>query len=122
MKISIDLTYWSTVVVFCVRGCRTISPQKVILIFCVENFNVSKSEVPTMTVVAISELADNTIFIHFESLYLATLDITVIPEFPHCLVLGCWKPILSSPLLGEYSKVSHPSPLLVVDPLWSSLT
>ena len=76
----------------------------------------------TMTVAAISEFADNTIFIHCESLCLVTLELTAIPEFLRCLVLGRWKALLIPPSLEESSEVSYPSILLVVDPRWSSLT
>ena len=75
-----------------------------------------------MTVAAISEFANNIIFIHFESLCLVTLEVTAISAFSCCLVLGRWKALLISPSLEESSKVSYPSPLLVVDPRWSSLT
>ena len=52
-----------------------------------------------------------------------TLDVTAIPEFSRCLILGRWKALLSiPPLLGESSKVSYPSTLLVVYPHWRSLT
>ena len=50
-----------------------------------------------MTVAAISECADNTIFIHFESLCLVTLEVTAIPEFSRCLILGHWKALSIPP-------------------------
>ena len=61
-----------------------------------------------MTVAAISEFVYNTTFIHFESLCLVTLEVTTIPEFACCLVLGCCKETLSiPPSLEESSKVSY---------------
>ena len=69
-----------------------------------------------MTVTAISEFADNTIFIHFESRCLVTLEVTAIPEFSLCLVLGCWKSIIDFTFAGRILQSGIPLTIIGCGP------